>query len=241
MDYYTEVTLPSLGINTQIKRLGMFDLGKIQKPKLTKFTYRVQTVTETVDVPLTSDDFNEIPERPDIPEHEAKEGTNPWYDWRTYLRYQAMIKHEEEQEELVNQYLVNVAQYILENCVQEEIHSLIQPEDWEIIHSAALCPIVQFSDIVSALQEMDVSWGEQDIFDAMQETGGGAAAYNACKMWEVELMNYLGWSEYRYLKMPIEERARRIVALKYKSWFEVLQSEEMEKKYAASRTKAQAA
>jgi hypothetical protein len=52
---------------------------------------------------------------------------------------------------------------------------------------------------------------------------GGNGEVIAIRLWEVELMIRLKMTENEYLKMSKQERARKIVAMKLKSWFEMLE------------------
>ena len=57
--------------------------------------------------------------------------------------------------------------------------------------------------------------------DAFMQGGHGEVI--AIRLWEEELMIRMRLSEDEYVKIPKQERARKVVAMKLQSWFAMLE------------------
>lgn len=64
----------------------------------------------------------------------------------------------------------------------------------------------------------------------MPEGGGKTAALH---LWEVETINSLGWSEARWIRLSLQERARKVVGHKLGSWMQALEAEKERQKIQA--------
>lgn len=64
---------------------------------------------------------------------------------------------------------------------------------------------------------------------------GGHGEVIALRLWETELMIHLRMQEDEYLKIPKPERARKVVALKLKGWFEMLEFQVSKQKWEEER------
>lgn len=60
----------------------------------------------------------------------------------------------------------------------------------------------------------------------MLASAGGKGKIAALKLWEVETILSLGWRESTWIRLPIAERYRKLVAHKLSSWLTGLEQEE---------------
>ena len=98
------------------------------------------------------EDYAEIPERPKTPFAEAQPNSYEAALWDQYHLYRAVLTHEHKRRELEEQYLVDCARYILENCVNlSDRLRIVTPDDYKIVHRLALCPEVTEEDIIACL------------------------------------------------------------------------------------------
>lgn len=219
----------------------MFELDDIPVPDLSPFKYTATLVTgETITLPLKPEDFPDLPQKPATPKHLAERGTDEWYDWATWERYQGMVAYQSELMQRKNAYLNKVKEYILSNCIQPDdrfkIHSIV---DWDRVQTSALVEMVTMEMIEQSLRStFSAEWDGQEILQALSQIRGGQGKYDAVRKWELDLMNYMGLMEIQYLAMPVKERARRIVAFNLDKWIDTLDAnkrlKEMEMKNAAA-------
>lgn len=64
---------------------------------------------------------------------------------------------------------------------------------------------------------------------------GGHGEVIAIRLWESELMIRMRMQEHEYLKMDKAERARKVVAMKLRGWFEMLEQQVARKEWEAKR------
>lgn len=71
------------------------------------------------------------------------------------------------------------------------------------------------------------------ILDALLLSGRGKGKTWALRQWELETVNALGWTESRWIKLPITERYRKVCAYKLNGWLTSLEAEEEIKRIKA--------
>ncbi len=64
---------------------------------------------------------------------------------------------------------------------------------------------------------------------------GGHGEVLAIRLWEVELMIQLRMTEENYLKLSKAERARKVVGMKLKDWFSMLDYQVMNEEWDKKR------
>lgn len=64
---------------------------------------------------------------------------------------------------------------------------------------------------------------------------GGHGEVIAIRLWESELMVRMRMQEPEYLKMDKSERARKVIAMKLRGWFEMLEQQVARKEWEARR------
>lgn len=145
--------LLSDGRLVEVRKLAFLELeDKIPYPDpgLYIHTYIVEGHPQQVAYGL--DDYAEIPERPKKPLVEAQPGSYEAALWEQYNLYRAVLTHERKRQDIREQYLVDCAHYILENCIDTEGRKrVVTPDDYTIIYHLALCPEVTKGDIVAVL------------------------------------------------------------------------------------------
>jgi len=98
------------------------------------------------------DDYAEIPGRPKGSFAEAQSGSYEAALWEQYNLYLAVLTHERKRQDIREQYLIDCARYILENCISTDDRLRVDnPNDFKMIHRLALCPEVTEEDIVAVL------------------------------------------------------------------------------------------
>lgn len=75
------------------------------------------------------------------------------------------------------------------------------------------------------------TFGNLPILDALllssSKSKGEAAGL---RQWELEVIVNMGWRESAWVRLPIQERYRKLCAYKLKDWMSALESEEQMKK-----------
>ncbi len=221
------------GKECHVETLGIYELDSIPLPNLGSFTYEMEMVTgDMKEVELDLTKFEELPEKPDIPESEIVEGTPAWYRLRTWQLVQAALMHNRRRIESADEYAEQILDLILNKCIAEEDVPRIKTiDDFRLISWEALVPPLSREMLAVTLRTtFNASFNDEDIFDAMDSTSGGLGSYNAIRLWENQLSNLLQIRDWEYAQIPIEERARRVCAMKLPSWLEYLEMSRKRKK-----------
>jgi hypothetical protein len=225
------------GKECHVETLGYFELDHIPLPNMGVFTYEMEMVTgDKKQVELDLSRYEELPKKPDIPEHELVEGGPAWYRYREWQLVQAALLHGRLRIESTHDYAEQVLSYILNNCVAPEDWKRIKtPEDWEKVRWAALLPQLDRERLGETLRNtFNATFNDEEIFDAMDKTSGGMGAYNALRLWETQLANLLQLRDLEYAMIDLEERSRRICAMKLNDWLEFLDVDRMKRKRAVN-------
>lgn len=72
-----------------------------------------------------------------------------------------------------------------------------------------------------------------EILDALILGAKGKAKTWAIRQWELEVIVHLGWRESSWIRLPIEERYRKLCAFKLPVWLASLEQEEELRKLKA--------
>lgn len=225
------------GKECHVETLGYFELDGITLPRIGVFTYEITMVTgDKKQVELDLARYEELPKKPDIPEHEIVEESPAWYRLREWQLVQAALLHSRVRIESAHEYCEQILKYVLTNCIApEDLRRIKTPEDWEAVRWAALVPPLTRERLGDTLRStFNASYNDEEIFDAMDKTSGGLGAYNALRLWENQLANLLQLSDMQYAMVDLEERSRRICALKLSDWLEYLDMNRMKRKSAAN-------
>lgn len=225
------------GKECHVETLGYFELDNIPLPRIGVFTYEMEMVTgDKKQVELDISLYEELPKKPAIPEHEAVEGTRVWYEWREYQLVQAALLHGRLRIESAHEYCEQIVKHILSESVSpEDIKRIKTNEDWEKIRWAALVPPLTRDRLADTLRStFNATYNDDEIFDAMDSTSGGLGAYNALRLWENQLANILQLRDMEYAMIDLEERSRRICAMKLNDWLEYLDMSRQRRKRVAN-------
>ncbi len=134
----------------RLKFLELEDRVPNEDPGLYVHTYSVNGYPQEVAYGLQ--DYEEIPEKPPKPLHEAEPDSYLEAQWEQYHLYRAVLTHERRRSDIRDEYLVNCAKYILDTCISEEDRQrVLTAEDYQKVFNGALCPEVTEGDIVAVL------------------------------------------------------------------------------------------
>lgn len=205
----------------EVRTLGIFELDPIMPPALTPFTYDMTVMSgEKVTVEFDYTKFKTPPERPDVDEADLVKGSRLWYKYRTWQFYEAAVSRERAQYQELDDYCDRVLDYILTCCIApEDEHRLVTEEDLDKFEWAALVPQLGKETIAKVLRETyKAKFNDEELFEAMAKTAGGMGIYDAIRLWENKIANQLGLADAEYARIPLEERARRVVAMNMDGW-----------------------
>lgn len=233
MSLNTEVTL-SDERPCVVRRLGIFELDAIKPPNTRPFLY-----TETVGGNEITRPFDiavwDSPPTPPTPEQmAAAPGTVPYYFYYEWQLYWAAVYKEQENKRDVKRYCQEVANYIMTTCIASDDKSrIVTPEDFRQLWAAALVPQLSLDDLAMSLEytfraNFDGESVLKRILDGAtdDESGGG---YNAIRTWEIQAINQSSFTEAEWAELPLDERARRVVAMKLDEWLAFLTAEKQRK------------
>lgn len=231
---HVHVTL-SDGESCQVRVLGLFELEKVAPDKRDPgpffYTIRLHGGRE-VEAPYNLADLDSPPKKPDIPREDVRMGQPEYDQWIEYDIYRGALRHQERRIQLAEERLREIATYIMENCLGAgDAYRIVTDEDWQKVHKAALVPEVSRDDLELALSgTFHAEYNGVPLLDAMENVKGSGVSYAAIRAWEVELMVALKMTEAEYASLSVEERARKIVAMKLPQWSEILAAHEARKK-----------
>jgi hypothetical protein len=140
-----------------IRQLGIFELDDVRAKLIGPYVYEIETVDGRKYLAEYEGsrwaERGERPLKPDTPEHQITPDHEEWEDLVEYLRYEAWLVHEQERARLMNEYHVEVAHYILDNCLSpEDKQRVVTPEDWAVVHKTALVPELTLEVLAETLQ-----------------------------------------------------------------------------------------
>jgi len=221
------------GKECTVKVLGIFELDNIDPPRSRPFIYTIEIGGNKIERAYDVDAWDTPPEITSISPDTYKEGTVDYWSRFEYEMYWAAVYHEEENQRDIERYSYDVRDYILNNCISEIDKSrLITAVDYTAVYYAALVPQISFDDLSDALNKtFRASFNGTDVisklFEGDEETGDGAS-YNAMRTWEIQAINASSLKETEWAELPLQERARRICAMKIDEWMAVLTSKKKE-------------
>jgi hypothetical protein len=175
------------------------------------------------------------PPIPPTPEQMAAEpGTVPYYYYYEWSLYWAATYKAKANKEDVKRYCKDVAAYIMNSCISPDDKSrVVTADDFGLVWSAALVPQLSLEDLAMSLEytfraNFDGEAVLTKILDNAgdEDSGGG---YNAIRTWEIQAINNSGFTEQDWAELPLDERARRVVAMKVDNWLEYLTAEKQRK------------
>ena len=229
----TEITL-SDDRPCVVRRLGIFELDAIQPPDTRPFLYTETLGKNEITRPFDITAWEKPPAPPTPEQMAAKPGTIPYYYYFEWSLYWATTYKAKQNKEDVKRYCQDVAKYILETCISVDDRSRIVTDgDFRLVWSAALVPQITLDDLAMSLEyTFRANFDDEAVLskilngDDEDDSGGG---YNAIRTWEIQAINNSRFSEAEWAELPLDERARRIVAMKIDDWLGYLASEKQRK------------
>jgi len=217
-----------------VRRLGIFELDAIQPPNTRPFVYTEKIGGNEITRPFDVSAWAEPPKPPTPEQMAAVPGTVPYYYYFEWSLYWAATYKAKENREDVKRYCLDVKNYILSTCISpEDKERIVTADDFRLVWSAALVPQLALEDLALSLEytfraNFDGEAVLTKILDNAgdEDSGGG---YNAIRTWEIQAINNSGFKESEWAELPLDERARRVVALKLDDWLAYLTAEKQRK------------
>jgi hypothetical protein len=139
--------------------------------------------------------------------------------------------HNRRRIESADEYAEKILDLVLTSIAEEDVPRIKTIEDFRRISWEALVPPLSREMLAITLRTtFNATFNDEEIFDAMDSTSGGMGSYNAIRLWENQLSNILGVRDWEYSQIPIEERSRRVCAMKLSDWLEYLEMSRRRKK-----------
>lgn len=163
---YKTVTL-SDGQPCKVRQLGLYELNGKGREVLGPYRYSLLLATGQIvedEYDLRALDY--IPAPPDKPVAEVQNGTIDWYNLQEYETYLAALAHEKARIESYHDYVQDVIDYILANCLSaDDTRRIVTPEDWDVVYQAALVPELTMEVISATLRDSfrGFLWWSADI------------------------------------------------------------------------------
>ena len=229
----TEVTL-SDDRPCVVRRLGIFELDTIQPPDTRPFVYTETLGQNEITRPFALESWDKPPAPPTPEQMAAEPGTVPYYYYYEWSLYWTATYKAKQNKEDVKRYCKDVANYILDTCVSSEDKTrIVTPDDFRLVWAAALVPQLSLEDLAMSLEyTFRANFDGEAVLtkilnnSADEDSGGG---YNAIRTWEIQAINNSGFTESEWAELPLDERARRVVAMKLDDWLAYLTSEKQRK------------
>lgn len=140
----------------RVRQLGLFELDGKGREILGPYKYSMLLITGVV-VEDTYDlrSLDEEPEPPSMPPDKIEAGSVEWYQLQEFTTYQAAISHEKTRAESYQDYCLDIAQYILQYCLNpEDRHRVVTEDDWQAVYQAVLCPELTMEGVTACLRDV---------------------------------------------------------------------------------------
>lgn len=236
----TTVTVIRLsdGESCEVKRLGIFDMDNTGPELLGPFVYTFtmangQEVEETYEIRH----LTKPPQHPGVPENEIETHSPTWYALLEWQTYKSAVMHERKRIESMIQYVMEVSRFILEKALAEEDWDRVQTEeDWLRIIEAALVPQLTPEILADTFRRhFKAHFQGEAIFDALKHMSPGSGGYDAIRVWEINTMSQLGFTEEQWSKLDLAERARKVAANNLPKLLESLETDKQIKELKAKQ------
>ena len=123
----------------------------------------------------------------------------------------------------------------MDTCIAPDDKArVVTPEDFRQLWGAALVPQLSLDDLAMSLEytfraNFD---GESVLIKILKDASGDESdggGYNAIRTWEIQAINQSSFTESEWAELPLDERARRVVAMKLDDWLAYLTAEKQRK------------
>lgn len=143
------------GLPCEVRSLRLFELDDhVKLDVLGPYTYTVKMGSETHEAIYDGREWEEPPQKPDIPENEIEPGSEAFFQLREYRLYNAWIEHEDRRIQDLARYCREIRNYIIDNCLEaEDAERIYDDGDWLRIHRAAMVPRVGEEEVAEVLRD----------------------------------------------------------------------------------------
>lgn len=142
------------GAPCKVRVLGLFELDGVGREPLGPYRYTVLLATgEVMEDEYDIRAVKEVPKPPDVAIEDIEEGSWEWHQLREYETYQAALAYEKERLASYENYLSDIKDYIVANCLEpDDQRRIVTVEDWEKVQAAAVVPKVTEGAIADTLR-----------------------------------------------------------------------------------------
>lgn len=221
-----------------VKRLGIFDMDNVGPGLLGPFVYTFtmangQVVEEEYDLQR----FTTPPQHPGVPENEIVDHSPTWYQLLEWQTYKSAILYEKKRIRSMIEYVMENSRHIVELALEEDDISRIQTdEDMLQIVEAAMVPQLTMEILADSFKRhFNAHFQGADIFDALKHTEQGSGGYDAIRVWEINTMTGMGFTEEIWADIPLAERARKVAANNLPKLLEALETDKRIKEMKVSQ------
>ncbi len=143
------------GLPCKVQQLGLFQLDNVGREVLGVYRYSLllatgQIVTDEYDIRA----LTYTPTLPDKPANEIAPNSPEWYQLQDYETYRAALAHEKLRIASYEDYVNDIAAYILASCISsEDKDRIVTVEDWDAVQLAALVSVLTEEGIAQTLRE----------------------------------------------------------------------------------------
>lgn len=222
----------------EVKRLGIFDMDNVGPSVLGPFVYTFtmangQEVEETYDISR----FTTPPQHPGVPEDQIVERSPTWHALLEWQTYKLAVAHERKRITSLVEYVKENSRHVLELALDEEDWPRVQDEsDWLAIMEAALVPQLSKEILADVFRRhFNAHFNGQEVFDALKNLEGGSGGYDALRVWEINTMSGMGYTEEQWAELALEERARKVAAHNLPDLIKALEADKRMKEIQAQR------
>ena len=216
------------GQTCEVRRLGIFELDVVGPTLVGPFTYMFKLANgQEVEVEYDLSKITTPPQHPGVPESEIVEGTPMWHSLLEWQTYKAAVQHEQKRLGSAIEYVLETTKYIADHAITyEDQQRVIDDADWLTIYEAALVPALTYEVLAQTFKDhFSAHFEGQEIFDAMRYMEGGHGGYDSIRAWEIQAMTAMHMTEDTWSNLPLDERARKVAALKLPKLLEALEAD----------------
>ena len=212
----------------EVRRLGIFELDVVGPTLVGPFTYKFKLANgESVEVEYDLNKITNPPQHPGVPENEIVEGTPQWHALLEWQTYKAAVQHEQKRLASAIGYVLEITKYIADHSIaHDDQQRIIDDADWQIVYEAALVPQLTYEVLAQTFKDhFSAHFDGKEVFDAMRSMEGGHGGYDSIRAWEIQAMTAMHMTEDIWSDLPLEERSRKVAALKLPKLIEALESD----------------
>jgi hypothetical protein len=229
------------GGSCEVKRLGIFDMDNVGPSLLGPFVYSFTMANgQEVQEPYDIRRFTTPPQHPGVPEDEIVERSPTWHALLEWQTYKLAVVHEKKRITSVVDYVLENSRHVIELALDESDWDRIQTEeDWLGVVEAALVPELTRDILADTFRRhFNAQFEGKEVLDAALGMTGGSGGYDAIRVWEINAMSNMGYTEEQWAELSLPERARKVAAHNLPKLLEALETDKKIKELKAKQAAA---